>query len=117
MTFVRLCILPALALPAFLFALLVVLLFAGGCGGPTEVDRDNGRVLVEIMTAITLKNARLLESSAVRAQTRHDAGQLADTEYEAMQACIAKGRSGDWPAAEAEAYAFQKRHPFVRSGQ
>ncbi|HEX4141995.1 MAG TPA: hypothetical protein VHY91_00460 [Pirellulales bacterium] len=117
MTFVRWCVLPALVLPAFLLALLIVLLFAGGCGGPTEVDRDNGRVLVEIMTAITLKNPRLLEASSVRAQSRHEAGQLADAEYEAMQGCIEKGRSGDWPAAESEAYAFHKRHPFVRSGQ
>jgi hypothetical protein len=117
MTFIRMCVLPALALPALLLAMLIVLLFAGGCGGPTAVDRDNGRVSVEIQTAITLKNARLLEASAVRARARHDAGQLADADYQAMEAIIEKGRSGDWPAAESDAYAFRKRRPFVRSGQ
>ena len=63
MTFLRVCLFPALVLPGFLLALLLILLLAGGCGGPTQVDRDNGRVLVEVMTALTLKNARLLEAS------------------------------------------------------
>ena len=117
MTFVRLCILPALALPGLLLAMLIVLLLAGGCRRPTAVDRDNSRVLTEILTAITLKNARLLEASAVRAQTRHDAGELGDAEYQGMEAFIDKARSGDWPAAEADAYAFRKRHPFVRPGE
>ena len=117
MTFIRICVLPALALPGFLLAVLIVLFFAGGCGGPTEVDRDNGRVSIEIQTAITLKNPRLLEASAVRARARHDAGQLADAEYQTMEAFIDKARAGDWQAAEADAYAFRKRHPFVRGGQ
>ena len=117
MTFVRLCILPALALPAVLLTLLIVLLLAGGCSRPTEVDRDNSRVLAEILTAITLKNSRLLEASAGRAEARHDAGQLADAEYQAIESFIDKGRTGDWAAAEADAYAFRKRHPFVRPGE
>jgi hypothetical protein len=117
MTFLRACLIPFLVPPCFLLALLLILLLAGGCGGPTQVDRDNGRVLIEVMTALTLKNARLLEASAERARARHDAGQLADDDYRAMEAFIDKGRAGDWMAAENDAYAFRRRRPFVRPGQ
>lgn len=117
MTLVRVCILPALALPAIVLAMLIALLLAGGCSRPTEVDRDNSRVLAEILTALTLKNSRLLEASADRAEARHDAGQLADAEFQAIQSFIDKGRAGDWAEAEADAYAFRKRHPFVRPGE
>ncbi len=109
--------LPALVLPTVQLALLLFLLLAGGCSGPTEVDRDNGRVLLEIRTAITLKNARLLEASAGRTQARHEAGQLSDADYQAIAAFIDKGRAGDWAAAEFDADAFHKRRPFVRPGQ
>jgi hypothetical protein len=117
MTFIRVCLLPVLALPGVLLVLLVILLLAGGCGGPTEVDRDNGRVLAEIMTALTMKNSRLLEASANRAEARHDAGQYSDADYEEIRALVEKGRAGQWAVAENAAYAFRKRRPFVRPGQ
>jgi hypothetical protein len=117
MTFVRVCLFPFLLLPGCLLALLLILLLVGGCGGPTQVDRDNGRVLVEVMTALTLKNARLLEASALRARDRHDAGQLADADYQAIESLIVKARDGDWMAAENDANVFRKRRPFVRPGQ
>ena len=91
-------------------------LLASGCGGPTQEDRDNRRALDAILTAITMQNARLLEESALRATARHDAGQLTDEQYQGMEAFINKARTGDWPAAEADAYEFRKKHPFVEEG-
>ena len=90
---------------------------ASGCRGPTEAERDNRRVLDAILTAITLKNPRLLEDDARRARTRHEAGQLNDEDYRAMEAIIAKARAGDWFGAETDGYAFRKQHPFVKEGQ
>jgi hypothetical protein len=90
---------------------------ASGCGGPTEVERDNRRVLDAILTAITLKNPRLLEDDARRARTRYEAGQLKDDDYRAMEAIIDKARAGDWSDAETDGYAFRKQHPFVKEGQ
>ncbi|HTU26179.1 MAG TPA: hypothetical protein VMF30_12315 [Pirellulales bacterium] len=117
MTFVRTCLLPLLALPGLLFVWLVLLLLlAGGCGGPTEVDRDNGRVSIEIQTAVTLKNPRLLEASAARAKDRHDAGLLADADYDALRQIVEKARAGSWQDAEGEAAAFRRRRPFVPPG-
>jgi hypothetical protein len=91
-------------------------LLGPGCGGPTESDRDNRRVLEQILTAITLDNPRLLEDSAQRAAARHDAAQLADDDYRAMEAIVDKARRGNWREAEADAYVYRKRHPFVPSG-
>jgi hypothetical protein len=94
-----------------------LLFFVAGCGGPTAAERDNRRVVDEILTALTLKNVRLLEAAAKRATARHDAGQLTDKEFKDLQGCIEKGRHGDWTTAENDAYEFRKQHPFVHEGQ
>jgi hypothetical protein len=117
MTLIRLCVLRACVRPRLLVAMPLMLLLAGGCSAPTEIDRDNARVVAEIMTALTLKNARLLEAGASRAEARHDAGQFSDDDYDQVTALVDKGRAGDWVAAETDAYAFRKRRPFVRPGQ
>lgn len=96
--------------------LLVLAVLASGCG-PTQSDRDNRRALDAILTAITIKNARLLEESAARAKVRHDAGQLTDKEYQGIEAFIDKARARDWSGAEKDAYEFRKKHPFVMEGQ
>jgi hypothetical protein len=97
-----------------LFGLAVL---ASGCRGPTPQDRENRRALDAILTAITMKNARLLEDSATRVKARHDAGHLTDAEYEGMEAIISKARGGDWSGAENDGYEFRKKHPFVKEGQ
>ena len=68
----------------------------------------------ELLTAITLRNARLLEDSVQRAEQRHDAGQLTDADYRAIEAIIDKASGGDWGAAESDAYVFRKHRPFVK---
>ena len=98
-------------------SVLLLILLGAACRGPTAEDRDNRRVLDEILTAITIKNPRLLEAAAERAKTRHDAGQLSDDDFQAMQSFIDAGRHGDWSAAETAGYVFRKQRPFVRGGQ
>ncbi|HEV3257759.1 MAG TPA: hypothetical protein VG013_12815 [Gemmataceae bacterium] len=100
----------------FRVLLLGLALLASGCRGPTQEERDNRRGLDAILTAITMKNARLLEESAKRAKARHDAGQLTDEQYQGMEAFIKKARTGDWSGAEKDAYEFRKKHPFVTEG-
>jgi hypothetical protein len=96
---------------------LALALLAFGCRGPTQEDRDNRRVLDAVLTAITIKNTRLLEEDAKRARARHEAGQLTDEEYQGMEAIINKARGGDWSGAEKAGYEFRKKHPFVAAGQ
>lgn len=105
---------------ALLALVLIVLLTLAGFVSrrrvPTQQERDNRRALDAIMTAITLKNRRLLDDSADRARARHEAGQLTDTEYQAIEAFVEPARGGDWSRAEKEGYTFRKKHPFVEDG-
>jgi len=87
-----------------------------GCRGPTQEERDNRRALDALLTAITMKNSRLLEESAKRAKARHDAGQLTDEQYQGMELFTSKARRGDWAGAERAGYEFRKQHPFVKEG-
>ena len=84
---------------------------------PTQQERDNRRALDALMTAITLQNHRLLEESADRVKSRHEAGQLADAEFRAILAFVDRAREGDWPGAERDGYAFRRKHPFVEDGR
>lgn len=93
---------------------LIVLI--AGCGKPTAQDRDNRRVVDCILTAITLRNARLLEDDARWAAQRHDDGQLSDEAYQGLKAVIEKALRGDWLAAEEDGYRFRELHPFVEPG-
>jgi hypothetical protein len=100
----------------FVSLLLLVAIAGPACNRPTAADRDNRRVLDEILTAITIKNGRLLEESAERAEARHAGAQFSDDDYRAIEAIVAKARAHDWPGAEADAYAFRKQRPFVKPG-
>ncbi len=71
--------------------LLVVSLLGSACHRPTAEDRDNRRLLEQILTAVTLTNSRLLEDAAKRGKQRHDAGQIADDDFQALEAIINKG--------------------------
>jgi hypothetical protein len=97
-------------------AMLVLALLGWRWRAPTQEERYNRRVLDAILTAITLKNSRLLEESAIQARARHDAGYLTPEEYQGMEAFINTARGGDWPGAEKEGYEFRKKHPFVKEG-
>jgi hypothetical protein len=104
--------------PARLGGLLFALaLTFQGCSGPTEVDRDNRRLVDAILTAITMKNTNWLDDDAELAEQRNLAGQLTDSDYEQLASVIEIARSGDWKTAEQEGYEFRKRRPFVREGQ
>jgi hypothetical protein len=97
--------------------LLVGLFIASRWRGPTEEDRNNRRALDAILTAITMKNSRLLEESGERAKARHDERQITDEQYQSIEAFIAKARSGNWSGAEKDGYEFRRKCPFVKEGQ
>jgi hypothetical protein len=97
--------------------LLAVALGAAGCGAPSEVDRDNRRLVDAILTAITMKNTNWLEDDAARAETRNSEGQLSDEDYEQLLSIIEVARTGDWPSAEKLGYEFRAARPFVQDGR
>lgn len=92
-------------------------MLAASCRQPSAKDRDNSRLVECVLTAITLRNARLLEDDAKWAAERHESGQLADDDYREIEAIINQARKGDWLAAEEDGYRFRERRPFVRYGR
>jgi len=104
-------------LPLWTILLLLALLVSGCQRAPTPDERKNRRALDEILTAVTIKNQRLLGESAARAKDRHDAGQFTDDEFQGIEAFVDKARAGDWSGAEKDGYEFRKKHPFVKEGQ
>ena len=94
-----------------------IALALSGCSEPTQVERDNRRLLDALLTAITVKNSGWLEDHAALADKRREAGHLTEWEYAQLASIIEKGRSGDWQAAEQKAYDFRKEHPFVKEGR
>lgn len=100
-----------------LVATLGLAVFAWGSRAPTMEERDNRKAVDAILTAITMKNSRLLEEGAKRAQARRTAGQITEEQYQGMEAVIKRARARDWAGAEKDGYEFRKKHPFVKEGQ
>ena len=106
--------------PAFHFysvLLFILATLAAGCSGPTEVDRDNRRLVDSILTAITMKNTGWLEDAEKRAEQRYSDGHLTQDEYEQLLSIIETAKAGEWPTAEKMGYEFRNDHPFVKEGQ
>jgi hypothetical protein len=97
--------------------LLLIAALITGCRGPSPDDRENRRALDAILTAITLKNRRLLDESFERAKLRRDAGQFGGGDFESIEAFVAEARIGKWAEAERDAYVFRRAHPYVMPGQ
>jgi hypothetical protein len=87
-----------------------------GCRQPTEVDRDNRRLLDAIITALSMSNEKWLSEDEQLLQTRHAAGHITDDEFQQLEAVIGQARRGQWSGAEEAAYQFRKQRPFVREG-
>ncbi len=92
----------------------LMLLFAIGCGGPSDREIKNARAFEALLTAISLRDAREVEADARLIVERHESGELSDGNYQRIQTIIDKARAGDWVEAEKLAYAF--RRPFGDDG-
>lgn len=97
--------------------LMLTLAIAAGCHQPSQSDRDNRRLVEQILTALTLKNKNLLVAANQRREQRHVLGELADDDNQALEAVLGKARDGDWNGALKDAYAFRRERPFVQRGQ
>jgi hypothetical protein len=88
-----------------------------GCHKATLEDRDNRRLVEQILTALTLKNEGLVAEATKRRDQRRLAGQLADADSQELEAILDRARRGDWPGALKDAYAFRREHPYARRGE
>jgi hypothetical protein len=92
----------------------LVLALAGCSGEPSQRELKNRRELDALLTAIALRNQKLLGQDAKRIEDRHDAGELSDAPYRTLQAIIQKAKDGDWAAADKQGYEFRESSPFFQ---
>ena len=85
-----------------------------GCGGPSEVERENRKSFEALLTAISLKSTKELEKDAKQLDGRRTSGLLSEARHKELSAIIEKARSGEWGAAEEMAYQFRETQPFFK---
>lgn len=94
------------------WGMLLFVLSLGGCGGVSESQRDNRRLLEAILTAISLRNEKeLLQDEALLEQRRSES-RLSEESFQAIQQIVAKAKAHDWQQAENELYEYRKATPF-----
>lgn len=94
------------------WGILLFLLSLGGCGGVSESQRDNRRLLDAILTAISLRNEKELLQDERLLEQRRAASQLSEESFQAIQQIVDKAKSHDWQQAEEELYEYRKAAPF-----
>jgi hypothetical protein len=94
--------------------LVLALLISSGCGGPAEREIRNARAFEALLTAVSLRDKKEMETDAALIEARHDSGELSEGNYRALSEIVSKARGGDWAGAEAKAYEFRK--PFGDGG-
>jgi len=92
----------------------VLAMATAGCGGPSDVERENRKAFEMLLTAISLKNPKELEKDATRIEERHSGGQLSDARHKDLLGIIEKARAGQWGEAEDMAYEFREKRPFFK---
>ena len=94
-------------------AFLAVMILAG-CGEPSNRERLNRREFEALLTAISLRDRRELETDVRRIESRHDSGEMSDARFADLRAIIDQARLGNWTDAETQAYGFRAAHPYFR---
>jgi len=80
--------------------LVLAAVLLAGCGSSPQLGTENYRLVESLRTAISSRRADWLDDNAKKITARHDAGQLDDAQFAALQAIVDDARSGDWEAAE-----------------
>ena len=92
-----------------------LLIGTAGCGGePAARELKNRQEFEMLLTAVSLRSPKQLETDASRIDDRHAAGELSDAPFADLNAIIALARSGRWDEAEKLAYAFREAHPYFK---
>lgn len=92
--------------------LVLLIFFATGCGQPTEVQRDNRRLMDAILTAVVIRSPKELSKDKELLTTRQEAGKLSKDGFSMLSEAISKAESGDWAEAERQLYKLREENPF-----
>jgi hypothetical protein len=91
----------------------LVLAFTG-CGEPSDREMKNRRELEALLTAISLKNKKELESDIKRIEERHTSGELSEAGFKDLQDIFKMAQAGDWSGAEKLAYDLRESKPYFQ---
>jgi hypothetical protein len=96
------------AIAAILLSLSVLSL--GGCGGPPQIgaDRESFKAVDALYTAVSLKDAKLVDRCGEKLKGLHDAGKLPDDAWKALERFTAGARDGDWENAQNDLSSFME---------
>jgi hypothetical protein len=72
----------------------------------------NRQELEALLTAVSLKSDKDLQTSAARIETRKKAGELSETAYNDLQTIIASAKKHEWAEAVKLAYDFRENRPY-----
>lgn len=98
------------------WAILASALALAGCAGPPQVvdDPDCFKEVDALYTAVTSKDAKLLDACAQRLEKLKAAGKLSAPGYAALEKIIARARAGEWRPAAEDLTAFMKGQRHTR---
>jgi hypothetical protein len=91
-----------------------LLVTLAGCGEPSVRELKNRRELEALLTAISLRNKKELDKDVKRIDERHTSGELSDDGYKDLEEIFKKAQSGDWVAAEKQAYELRESKPYFK---
>jgi hypothetical protein len=91
-------------------AFAAVLLFVSGCGKPAQIgsDEEVHKATDALFTALTARDANLLDQCEKRLDDLASGGKLPDEPHRALRKIIGKARDGKWESAAERLYDFVK---------
>ena len=89
-------------------------IFASGCGKPSETQRDNRRLMDAILTAVVIRSPKELSNDKELLNARHEAGKLSKNAFSNLSDAISRAEAGEWAEAEQQLYKLREQMPFPK---
>lgn len=80
------------------------LLGLAGCSQGPQLSGENRELIVSLATATSLQDLTLVSANAKEIEAKHQAGELGEPEFQALNAIVTLAKSGDWTHAQEQAY-------------
>ena len=84
------------------------IVYIGGCRRPAQigVDPETHKVVDALFTAITARDAKLLDRCESDLASLHQADRLPESAHRSLAKIIARARAGQWQSAAEDLYPF-----------
>src|SRR5262245_34712897 len=87
----------------------ILLLGLGGCSPPQiGTDRDTFKAVDALYTAVSLRDAKLVDDCERRLKSLREAGKLPESASSSLGAIIAQAKGGEWEPAQERLATFME---------